>query len=218
MSQTSAAVIVELGQKPSTRVNLARAQLMHLFPAVGFPLHLGYGAPPSGYRQVEAWRVIPNRHSPRFLVPTDPAAAARLVVSHNALRPPRVAWTRRAAALAMRPLAGLAGEQGLLRLSVPTEVSPHDVENGVITVHLARRVPAAAATAISLRDFHPRAKPTVQIADATGRVAAFAKVASDPASALPWPAPGRPCRCPECSIWVAAVRSPSPWSNRCRTP
>jgi len=39
------------------------------------------------------------------------------------------------------------------------------------------------ATAISLRDFHPRAKPTVQLTDVDGVVVAFAKVASDPATA-----------------------------------
>ena len=181
MSQTSMPVDLDLGPNPGRRVGLARAQLSHLFPAADFPLHLGYGPVPAGFRQVEAWRVVPNRRSPRFLVPPDPAQAARLVLSHNALRSPRVALTRRAAALAMRPLAALQGDT-LLRLSVPQDVSEQAVEDGVVTVHLARRVPTAVSTALSLRDFHPRAKPTVQLADASGRVVAFAKVASDPAT------------------------------------
>jgi hypothetical protein len=177
-----AGVALELGPEQGRRAHLARAQLGHLFPPVGIPLHLGYGPVPPGYREVESWRVIPDRRSPRFLVPADPAAAARLVLSHNALRPPRVAAMRRLAAIAMRPLARRQGEAGLLRLSVPDPVTDDDVAAAVITRHLAHRVPGARSTAVSLRDFHPRAKPTVQVAAADGTVLAFGKVAADPAT------------------------------------
>ncbi len=65
---------------------------------------------------------------------------------------------------------------------MPADIDDAAVDNAVITQHLLRRVPGAVATAMSLRDFHPRAKPTVQLLDERGAVVAFAKVASDPAT------------------------------------
>ncbi|MFZ0160497.1 MAG: hypothetical protein WAL50_15830, partial [Kineosporiaceae bacterium] len=73
-------------------------------------------------------------------------------------------------------------EATVLRLSAPTEIGDAALDEAVITRHLLRRVPGAVATAVSLRDFHPRAKPTVQLLDERGAVVAFAKVASDPAT------------------------------------
>ncbi len=170
------------GAHDTDRMDAVRAQLGHLFPAAPFPLHLGYGPIPAGYREVEAWRVIPNRTAPRFLVPVRAAAARRMVLSHNGLRTTKVAATRRLAALAMGPMALVQRERTILRLSVPAGTGDAAVDDAVITRHLLRRVPGAVATAVSLRDFHPRAKPTVQLLDERGTVVAFAKVASDPAT------------------------------------
>ncbi|MBL8929995.1 MAG: hypothetical protein JNL54_07730 [Kineosporiaceae bacterium] len=173
---------VSAAETRTIRLHTARAQLEHLFPPVSFPMRLAYGEVPPGWREIEVWRVIPSRRSPRFLVPVEPSAAARLVLSHNGLRTRREAATRRLAALAMRPLALSTGRHNLLRLSAPADVSDHDIDDAVITRHLRRRLPEATSTAISLRAFHPRAKPTVQLLDDRGRVVAFAKVASDPAT------------------------------------
>jgi hypothetical protein len=186
--RSDAPVRIELGGSDtpdgaSERMRVVRAQLEHLFPPAPFPLHLGYGPPPSGFVEVDAWRVIPSRSAPRFLVPVDPAAASRIVVSHNRLRAPTVAAVRRLAAIAIRPLAMVQGAGTVLRLSAPAGVGEAELDAAVITRQLRRRLPEAVGTAISLRDFHPRAKPTVQLTDDHGTVVAFAKVASDPATA-----------------------------------
>ena len=172
--------IARTGRDTTHRRATVRAQLEHLFPAAAFPIHLGYGPPPAGFRTVDAWRVIPDRRSPRSLVPLQRAAARASVVSHNRLREPRVAATRLLAAAAMGPLALAQGSSTVLRLSVPVDVDDTTVQATVITRHLRSRVPGTVATAVSLRDFHPRAKPTVQLLGADGAVLAFAKVASDP--------------------------------------
>ncbi|MFN8078126.1 MAG: hypothetical protein U0Q19_01040 [Kineosporiaceae bacterium] len=184
--QAAVPVEIDLGHGHQTsrpedeRMRVVRAQLEHLFPPARFPMRLAFGAVPEGWREIEAWRVIPRRDAPRFLVPVEPTAAARTVLSHNGLRTRKVAATRRLAALAMRPLAAVTGDRTVLRLSAPDRIDDADIEQAVITRHLRRRLPQATSTAISLRDFHPRAKPTVQLVDDDGRVVAFAKVASDP--------------------------------------
>jgi hypothetical protein len=177
-----ATVTIDLGPG-SPRVDAARAQLAHLFPAADVDLHIGYGPPPPGHRVVDAWRVIPSTRVPLFLVPVDPAAARRLLVSHNGLRGPKVRAARTAASVAVAGIAVASGRRGILTVSVPAGVDDAQVDDAVVTRHLRRRVPGAAATAISLRAFHPLAKPTVQVADAGGRIVAFTKVASDVATA-----------------------------------
>ncbi len=166
----------------SEQLNRARAQLEHLLPPAAFPMHLGYGTPPAGYRVVETWRVIPDRNSPRALMPSDLKVARGAVLAYNRLRPAKVALTRFAAGLGMTPLARIQGDSTTLKLSVPQQVSDNEVDDAVITRHLRRQVPGATHTAISLRDFHPRAKPTVQLLDDSGHVVAFAKVTSDAAT------------------------------------
>jgi hypothetical protein len=168
--------------RTASRMTTVRAQLEHLFPAAPFPLHLGYGPPPDGFRIVESWRVIPNPAAPRALVPVRPASARASLLSHNGLREPVAAFARLVAAASLRPLALAQGARGVLSLSVPTDVDDATADAVVITRHLRGRVPGAVDTAVSLRDFHPRAKPTVQLLDADGTVVAFAKVASDPAT------------------------------------
>ena len=176
-------VTIDLGPS-SPRVDAATAQLRHLFAAAGCDVHVGYGPPPAGYRAVDAWRVVPSRSRPLFLSPVDPGAARRLLTSHNRLRGPKVRAARTAASLAVAGLAALAGDRTVLRASVPVDVPDDVVGAALVTSHLRRHVPGAASTAVSLRAFHPLAKPTVQVADAAGRVVAFTKVASDPATAL----------------------------------
>lgn len=183
MSPLTDGVTIDLGPS-SPRVDAARAQLAHLFPAAAFPLRVGFGALPDGYREVDAWRVVPSTRLPLFLVPVDAAAARRLLVSHNGLRGPKVRAARTAASLAVGGLAAVARDRGVLRVGVPHDVPDDDVERAVVTRHLRRRVPGAAATAVSLRAFHPLAKPTVQVTGPDGRVLAFTKVASDPATAV----------------------------------
>ena len=115
-------------------------------------------------------------------MPVRTASARACVLAHNRLRRPRVAATRLIAAAGMAPLAIAQGSRGILRLSAPQDVTDDAVDQAVITRHLRRRVPAAVDTMVSLRDFHPRAKPTVQLLDRTGTVVAFAKVASEAAT------------------------------------
>ncbi len=164
------------------RMSVVTSQLRHLLPPAAFPMHLGYGPPPAGYRSVETWRVFPDRRAPRALLPVEARAARAGLMSHNRLRSPAVAATRMLATAALGPLYVLQGRRSLLRLSVPHEIDDDAVDDAVITRHLRRQIPGARWTAISLRDFHPRAKPTVQILGDHGSVLAFAKVASDPAT------------------------------------
>jgi len=177
------AVTIDLGPA-SPRVDAARAQLSHLFTGADVPVHVGFGRPPVGHRVVDAWRVIPSARVPLFLVPVDASAARRLLVSHNRLRGPRVRAARTAASLAVAGIAALGRDRGVLRVSVPAGVPDAAVDDAVVTRHLRRRVPGATATAVSLRAFHPLAKPTVQVTDARGHVVAFTKVASDAATAV----------------------------------
>ncbi|WP_088321050.1 phosphotransferase [Kineosporia sp. R_H_3] len=181
MTTTAGRVTIELGPS-SPRVDAATAQLRHLFPATGVDVHVGYGPPPAGYRVVDAWRVIPSAARPLFLVPVDAGAARRLLTSHNRLRGPKVRAARTAASLAVAGLAAVSGDRTVLRASVPRDVPDDAVDAALVTRHLRRHVPGAVATAVSLRAFHPLAKPTVQVTDGRGRVVAFTKVASDPAT------------------------------------
>jgi hypothetical protein len=181
VTTTAGQVRIDLGPS-SPRVDAATAQLRHLFPATGVDVHVGYGPPPAGYRVVDAWRVIPSAARPLFLVPVDAAAARRLLTSHNRLRGPKVRAARTAASLAVAGLAALSGDRTVLRASVPDDVPDDVVDAALVTRHLRRHVPGAVATAVSLRAFHPLAKPTVQVTDARGHVVAFTKVASDPAT------------------------------------
>lgn len=211
-----------------------RAQLEHLFPPSSFPMHLGYGAPPPDHRPVEAWRVVPHRGSPRALVPVNPAAARSSLLSHNRLRSPAVAATRALAAAAVEPLAIIRGGRDVLVLSVPREVDEAAVDAEVVTRHLRTRLPGTVATAVSLRDFHPQAKPTVQLVGARGEVLAFAKVAADTATgrrvrveadllealAPALDRPGTPVRVPklldrgECGPFTYSVVEPLPTDVR----
>jgi hypothetical protein len=183
VSSTHPALTIDLGPS-SPRVDAARAQLLHLFTGAEVDVHVGYGPPPPGHRVVDAWRVIPSARAPLFLVPVDASAARRLLVSHNRLRGPRVRASRTAASLAVAAIAALSRDRGVLRVSVPRTVGDDAVDDAVVTRHLRRRVPGAAATAVSLRAFHPLAKPTVQVTDRRGNVVAFTKVASDAATAV----------------------------------
>jgi hypothetical protein len=181
---------LDLGELPDSapdsgrtrRMHVVRSQLEHLFPPAPFQVNLAYGPVPEGFREVEAWRVIPGRSAPRYLLPVDVASAAQVIVSHNGLRSTRLAGARRLAAAAIPMLAAVHRSRSVLRLSVPAAISDEDVDAVVITRHLRRHAPGAVATAVSLRDFHARAKPTVQLVDAHGHVVAFAKVASDEAT------------------------------------
>lgn len=183
MTTAAGSVTIDLGPS-SPRVDAATAQLRHLFPATGLDVHVGYGPPPAGYRTVDAWRVIPSAASPLFLVPVDASAARRLLTSHNRLRRAKVRAARTGASLAVAALAAVSGDRTVLRASVPQDVPDDLVDELLVTRHLRRDVPGAAATAVSLRAFHPLAKPTVQVTDARGHVVAFTKVASDPATAV----------------------------------
>jgi hypothetical protein len=158
-------------------------QLGQLLPVGAVPLHAGFGPVPAGHRVVEAWRAVPGPADPRYLVPVDLAAARRVLVSHLRLRQPRVRLQRRAAAAAVGPLAAWYGDRGVLTVSVPGDVGDDLVDDLFVTRHLVRLVPGATGTALSLRGGHARAKPTVQLVDGAGAVVAFAKVASDPATA-----------------------------------
>ena len=158
-------------------------QLGQLLPVGAVPLHVGFGQVPTGHRVVEAWRAVPGPADPRYLVPVDLAAARRVLVSHLRLREPRVRLQRRAAAAAVAPLAAWYRDRGVLTVSVPRDLGDDLVDELFVTRHLVRLVPGATGTALSLRGGHARAKPTVQLVDDTGAVLAFAKVASDPATA-----------------------------------
>ncbi len=185
MTAGTGSVTIALGPS-SPRVDAAVAQLRHLFAgpaAAGADLHVGYGSPPPGHRVVDAWRVVPAAAAPLFLVPLDPRAARRLLSSHNGLRGARVRAARTAASLAVGGVAALAGDRTVLRASVPDDVPDDVVDVALVTRHLVRTVPGAAATAVSLRAFHPLAKPTVQVTDPRGDVVAFTKVAIDRATA-----------------------------------
>lgn len=182
MTTSTGTVTIDLGPS-SPRVDAAAAQLRHLFAAAGCDVHVGYGPPPPGFRTVDAWRVVPSAARPLFLTPVDAGAARRLLTSHNLLRGRKVRAARTAASLAVAGLARVLGDRTVLRASVPDDVPDDVVEAALVTRHLRRHVPGAVSTAVSLRAFHPLAKPTVQVADAAGRVVAFTKVASDPATA-----------------------------------
>jgi hypothetical protein len=158
-------------------------QLGQLLPVGAVPLHVGFGPVPAGHRAVEAWRAVPSPGDPRYLVPVGHAAARRVLVSHLRLREGRVRVQRRAAAAAVAPLAAWYGDRAVLTVSVPADVDDAAVDSLFVTRHLVRLVPGATGTALSLRGGHARAKPMVQLVDARGDVVAFAKVASDPATA-----------------------------------
>jgi len=182
----SSRVDLDLGPATSPRAARRRqgvvAQLEHLFPAGDVDLTLRYGPVPAGSQPVAQWRVVPGPADPQFLLPVRPAAARRVLTSHNRLRGPKVRALRRGAALAVGPLAAALGERAVLRLTAPAGVLPAELDAAVITRHLLSTVPGAVSTAISLRSFSARAKPTVQLLDAAGHVLAFAKVSSDGAT------------------------------------
>jgi hypothetical protein len=158
-------------------------QLGQLLPLGAVPMHVGFGPVPAGSRVVEAWRAVPGPHDPRYLVPVDRPAARGVLLSHLRLRDPRVRLQRRAAAAAVAPLSAWYRDRAVLRVSVPADVGNDVVDQLFVTRHLVRLVPGADGTALSLRGGHARAKPTVQLVDSAGAVVAFAKVASDPATA-----------------------------------
>jgi hypothetical protein len=158
-------------------------QLGQLLPVGAVPLHVGFGPVPPGHRAVEAWRASPGPGDPRYLVPVAHAAARRVLVSHLALREARVRLQRRAAAAVVAPLAAWYRNRAVLTVSVPSDVDDDLVGSLFVTRHLVGLVPGATGTALSLRGGHARAKPMVQLVDGRGDVVAFAKVASDPATA-----------------------------------